>query len=58
MVKLCTYFVLYLTPKSSENHNSLTVNPNSVVLEPKISLQYVEHYYVVCSHVWCSIIFM
>jgi hypothetical protein len=25
-----------------------------VVLEPTISLRCVEHYYAICSHVWCD----
>jgi hypothetical protein len=45
------------TPKSLENHNSLTVTPNLVVLEPRISLRCVEYYYAVCAYVWCNFIF-
>jgi hypothetical protein len=56
-LKLCTYFVLYLTLNSLENHNSLTVTPNLVILEPTISLRYVEHYYVVCYYVLCGVNF-
>jgi hypothetical protein len=26
-----------------------------VILEPAISLRLVEHYYAVCSHVWCDV---
>ncbi|KAL5669739.1 hypothetical protein ACJX0J_021960, partial [Zea mays] len=47
-------FLLYPTPKSLENHNSLTVTPNLVILEPTISLRYIEHYYAVCSYVWLN----
>jgi hypothetical protein len=28
-----------------------------VVLEPRISLRCVEHYYVVCAYVWCDVNF-
>jgi hypothetical protein len=28
-----------------------------VVLKPRISLRYVEHYYAVCSYVWCDVNF-
>jgi hypothetical protein len=28
-----------------------------VVLEPRISLRCVEHYYAVCSYVWCDVNF-
>jgi hypothetical protein len=28
-----------------------------VILEPTISLQCVEYYYAVCSHVWCNVNF-
>jgi hypothetical protein len=28
-----------------------------VVLEPRISLRYVEHYYAFCSYVWCDVDF-
>jgi hypothetical protein len=28
-----------------------------VILEPRISLQHIEHYYVVCSYVWCDVNF-
>jgi hypothetical protein len=48
---------LYPTRKSPENHNSLTVAPNLVVLEPAVSLRCVEHYYAVCSYVWCDVNF-
>jgi hypothetical protein len=48
---------LCLTAKPSENNNSLTVTPNLVVLEPRISLQCVDHYYALCSHVWCDVNF-
>jgi hypothetical protein len=26
-----------------------------VILEPTLSLRYVEHYYAVCSYVWCDV---
>jgi hypothetical protein len=38
-----------------ENHNFITVTPNLVVLEPTISLRCVEHYYTVCSYIWCNV---
>jgi hypothetical protein len=57
MVKIMNLICLCLTPKPSENHNSLTVTPNLVVLEPTISLRCVEHYYAVCSPVWCDVNF-
>jgi hypothetical protein len=56
-LKSSTYFVLCLTPKYSENHNSLTVTPNLVVLEPRISLWCVDHYYALYSHVWYDVNF-
>jgi hypothetical protein len=28
-----------------------------VILEPTISLRYVEHYYAVCYYVWCDVSF-
>jgi hypothetical protein len=43
--------------KSSENDNSFTVTPNLVILEPTISLRYVEHYYAVYSYVWYDVNF-
>jgi hypothetical protein len=57
MVKIMHLVCLCPTPKPSENHNSLTVTLNLVVLEPTISLRYVEHYYTVCSYVWCDVNF-
>jgi hypothetical protein len=54
-LKLFTYFIIYQTLETLENHNSLTVTLNLVILEPTILLQYVEYYYAVCSHVWCDI---
>jgi hypothetical protein len=51
MIKIIHLVSLYPTLKSSENHNSLTVTPNLVVLEPAISLRHVEYYYVVCAYV-------
>jgi hypothetical protein len=56
-LKLCTKILLYPTLKSSENHNSLTVTPNLVILEPRISLRCVEHYYAICTYVWCDVNF-
>jgi hypothetical protein len=35
----------------------LTVTPDLVVLGPTISLRRVEHYYAVCSYVWCDVNF-
>jgi hypothetical protein len=49
--------VLHSTPKSLEIHNSLTVIPNLVVLEPRISLRRVEYYCSVYAYVWCDINF-
>jgi hypothetical protein len=40
-----------------ENYNSLAVTPNLVILKPRISLRRVEHYYAVCSYVWCDVNF-
>jgi hypothetical protein len=40
-----------------ENHNSITVTPNLVILEPTISLRCVEYYYALCSPVWCDVNF-
>jgi hypothetical protein len=37
MVKIIDLIILYLKPKSSENHNFITVTPNLVVVEPTIS---------------------
>jgi hypothetical protein len=33
------------------------VTPNLAVLEPRISLRRVDHYYAVCSYVWCDVSF-
>jgi hypothetical protein len=57
MVKIIHSVSLYPTLKSSENHNSLTVTPNLVVLEPRFTLRRVEYYYTVCSYVWCDVNF-
>jgi hypothetical protein len=40
-----------------ENHNFITVTPNLGVLEPRFSLRCVDHYYAICSHVWCDVNF-
>jgi hypothetical protein len=47
----------YPTLKSLENHNSLTVILNLVVLEPRFSVRHVDHYYVVSFYVWCNVNF-
>jgi hypothetical protein len=43
--------------RSSVNHNSITVTPNLVILEPTISLQRVKYSYSVCPYVWCDVNF-
>ena len=35
----------------------MIVTPILVVLEPTISLRRIDHYYVVCSYVWCDVNF-
>jgi hypothetical protein len=35
------YNLIFKSPRSSINHNSLTVTSNLVILEPRISLQHV-----------------
>jgi hypothetical protein len=40
------------------NHNSLTVTPILVILEPTISLRRVDYYYVVFSYVWYDVNFV
>jgi hypothetical protein len=57
VLKSSTHFVLCLTPNHLENHNSLTVTPNLAVLEIRISLRCVDHYYALCSYVLCGVNF-
>jgi hypothetical protein len=40
-----------------KNHRSLTVTPNLVVPKPTISLRCIDHFYAICSHVWCDVNF-
>ena len=44
--------------RSPINHNSLTMTPILVVLDPTISLRRADHYYAVCSYVWCDVNFI
>jgi hypothetical protein len=39
------------------NHNFLTITPNLVIFKPRFSLRHVDHYYAVCSYVWCDVNF-
>jgi hypothetical protein len=58
MIKIIHLVSLYQTLKSLENQSCLTVTLNFVIPEPTISLQRVDHYYAVCSYVWCVVNFV
>jgi hypothetical protein len=47
----------YSTTKPLEKHNFITITPNLVVLEPRISLRCVKYYHPLCSDVWCDVNF-
>jgi hypothetical protein len=57
MIKILYLLCFIVTPKPLENHNFIAVTLNLVVLGPRISIRRVEHYYAVCSYVWCDINF-
>jgi hypothetical protein len=48
--------LLFKSPKSLENHNSVTITLILVVREPTISQRRVDYYYVVCSYIGVMLI--
>jgi hypothetical protein len=56
-LQLFIWLFLYQLLKTSENHNSLTVTPNLVILEPTISLRCVEQYHALYSSIWYDVNF-
>jgi hypothetical protein len=49
--------LMFVAYSYSENHISLSVTSNLVVLEPTISLRCVDHHYAISSHDWCDVNF-